>query len=101
MFCPVARSQCIHALGEMETTHAACGSHVASLERRLRELDDDLRLSEEKCELLVSEKNVLDKTRAVLEAKVDSLTQMNEGLMIKVESLDCDVAYRDKLMSSL
>lgn len=101
MFYLVAGSHCVHALGEMEAAHATCESRVTRLERRLGELGEDLRLSEQKCELLSSEKTVLGETRAILEAKVDSLTQVNEGLMIQVECLERDAADRDKLISSL
>ncbi|KAL7587627.1 hypothetical protein Lser_V15G36969 [Lactuca serriola] len=101
MFYLVVGSRRIHTLGKVESTHATCGSRVASLEHRLSKLGDDLRSSEKKCELLASEKNILDEVRAALETKVDSLTQMNEGLMIQVESLERATVDRDKLLSSL
>ena len=63
MFYLVAGSRRIHALGEMEASHATCGPRVTGLERRLGELGEDLRLSEQKCEFLSSDKTVLAETR--------------------------------------
>lgn len=53
---------------------------------------------EEKCELLAAEKTAADEIRSLLVAKVDSLTQVNEGLMIQVEILERDAVDRDKLI---
>lgn len=82
MFYLIACVRCIQLLGEMEVAHAGCGSRMAKLERHVSELGDDLQRSEQMYQLLVSEKAAVEEVRSALEAKVDSLTQVNEGLMI-------------------
>ena len=72
----------------MEVAHAGCGSRVTKLERRVSELGGYLQRSEQKYQLLDSE-------------KVDSLTQVNEGLMIQVESLEHDVVNHDRVVTAL
>lgn len=95
MFYLVAGAWRIQLLSEMEATHVGCGFRVAELERRVSELGDDLQHSEKKYQLLVSEKASVEEVRSLLEAKVDSITQVNEGLMIQVESLERDVVDHD------
>ena len=43
----------------------------------------------------------MEEVRSALEVKFDSLTQVNEGLMIQVESLKRDVADRDQLIIAI
>lgn len=101
MFYLIAGTRHIQLLGEMEATHAWCGSCVIELERHVSELGDDLQRSEQKYQLLVSEKAIVEKVRSTLEAKVDSLTQVNEGLMIQVESLERDAIEHDQMVTAL
>lgn len=68
---------------------------MAELERSVSELSGNLQRSEQKYQLLVSKKVVVKEVKSGLETKVDSLSQVNEGLMIQVESLERDVADRD------
>lgn len=51
-----------------------------------------------RCPLLALEKTVAEEIRSALEAKVNSLTQANEGLMIQNESLKHNVCDCDKLL---
>lgn len=43
----------------------------------------------------------MEEVRSALEAKVDSLNQVNEGLMVQVKSLERDAADRDRLIAAL
>lgn len=43
----------------------------------------------------------MEEARFALEAKVDSLTQVNEGLVIQVESLERDAADHDRVTTAL
>lgn len=85
----------------MEATHAWCGSCVTKLKRHVSELGDDLQHSEQKYQLLVSENATVEEVRSTLEANVDSLTQVNEGLVIQVESLERDVVEHDRMVTAL
>lgn len=69
------------------------------MERHVFELGDDLQLSEEKFQLLALEKTITEDARSALEVKVDSLTQVNEGLMIQDESLERDAADHDRAVT--
>ena len=66
MFYLASGSRYIHSLSKLEATHAMCESCVVGLERRVGELGEGLRLYEQKCQLLVSEKAILDDARATL-----------------------------------
>lgn len=101
MFYLVAGARRIQLLGEMEVVHVGCCSRVTELERRVSEHGVDLQCSEQKYQLLGSEKSVEEEVRSSLEAKVDSLTQVNEGLMIQVESLECDAVDHDRVVTAL
>ena len=48
---------------------------------------------------LDAEKTVMEEVGFSLERKVDSLTQINEGLMIHNENLERNIANRDKLVA--
>ena len=43
----------------------------------------------------------MEEARSTLEAKVDSLTQVNEGLVIQVESLERDAVDHDRVTTAL
>lgn len=43
----------------------------------------------------------MEEIRSGLEAKVDSLSQANEGLMIQVKSFERDAADRDRVIADL
>ena len=43
----------------------------------------------------------MEEVRSGLEAKVDSLSQVNEGLMIQVKSLECDAVDHDRMVTDL
>lgn len=101
MFYLVAGAQRIQMFGEVEAAHAGCGTCVAELERRVSELSGDLERSEQRYQLLVSEKDAMEEVRSGLEAKVDSLSQVNEGLMIQIESLERDAVDRDRMVTDL
>lgn len=101
MFFLVAGARRIELLGEIEAAHVGCGSRVTELGHRVSKLGDYLQCSKQKYQLLFSEKSAMEEVSSALEAKVDSLTQINEGLMIQVESLERDVADRDRLITAL
>lgn len=101
MFYLVARARHIQSFGEVEVAHAGCGTHVMELERRISELNDVLQCSKQKYQLLVSEKAAIEETRSDLEAKVDSLSQVNEALMVQVEGLERDAVDRDRVITDM
>lgn len=72
----------------MEVTHAGCSARKVELKRQISELGRDVHDSDKRHALLSSEKIVVEEIQFALEMKVDSLTQVNEGLMIQNESLD-------------
>lgn len=74
---------------------------MAELERSVSELSGNLQRSEQKYQLLVSKKVVVKEVKSGLETKVDSLSQVNEGLMIQVESLERDAVDCDRVITAL
>lgn len=98
MFYLVVGAHCIQVLNKMEITHTVCGVQEVKLKRRIVELEKDVHGFDQRCALLALEKTVAEKIRYALEAKVDFLTQENEGLMTQNESLERDVCDRDTLL---
>lgn len=101
MFYLVTGARRIQLLNEMVVTHSGCSAREGGLRHRIFELESDVRGLEQKCMLLASEKTVLEEIQYALERKVDSLTQVNEGLVIQNESLERDVVDRDKLVATV
>lgn len=98
MFYPVAGAHRIQLLSKMEAAYLGCGAQETILKHRITEHENDVHGFEQMCALLASEKVVTEEVRATLEAKVDSLTYANKGLMIQNESQECDVCDRNKLI---
>lgn len=76
----------IQIFGEVEAVLAGRGTRMVELEHRVSELSGDLQHSEKRYQL-VSEKAATEEVQSGLEAKVDSVSQVNGGLMIHVGNI--------------
>ena len=81
--------------------HSSFVESEAVLRAKVTELSTAVGRLEEENRSLVSGKLVLEDVRSVLEGQVESLTQANEGLMIQNESLDRDLADRERELEVL
>lgn len=98
MFYLVTGSHRIQLLHEMEVIIVVYVVHETKYNHQISELEKDAHSFDQKYDFLASEKNIVEEVCASLEAKVDSLVQANEELMIQNESLERDVVDRDKLI---
>lgn len=88
-------------LGDVKATHAGYDVREIGLRCQVSELGNDIQGLDQKCSLLAAEKATVEEVRVVLDSKVHALTQVNEGLMIQNESLERDIADRDKLIATI